>query len=315
MWARVNAASVQQENAVSVMQIDMLALGVQQTQLDNVSMQATLIIGFALGMWAGETLEPLVDDQGHLCIFKSWTHMLCGVCFFMSVAACISCCFIVVTLASYVKQASQRAALLKSTSAAVANTRRHIHRIYDYFFCAVVLFIVSAGLLIWLFVGLPDRIRYEGEVVGPVEDLLTLLDDGTHLISCLNTYSAADNAHRDWYSWAVAVLNTFVIFGMGVWGLVEFRMVRHTYDTHELLAWYHMYNAEHKSAPDPNRGGDGDGTGFVTEHAYLEHASDEDSTEGDAGDAADKVAKSLKRRNERGTRATRHWGLFDWGLS
>ena len=66
MWARVNAQSVAQENAVNLMQIDMLQLNVLQTQLDNVSMQATLIIGFALGMWAGETLDPLLERIGRL---------------------------------------------------------------------------------------------------------------------------------------------------------------------------------------------------------------------------------------------------------
>ena len=107
------------------MQVDMLQLNVLQTQLDNVSMQSTLIIGFALGMWAGETLSPLLEDDGPRCIFKTWLHMLFGLGFFLSVAACISYCFICVLLSSYVKQASQGAALLVSTRAAVANTQRH----------------------------------------------------------------------------------------------------------------------------------------------------------------------------------------------
>ena len=54
MLASVNAASVHQENAVNMMQLDMLRLQTLQTQLGNVSMQATLVIGFAIAMLGGE---------------------------------------------------------------------------------------------------------------------------------------------------------------------------------------------------------------------------------------------------------------------
>ena len=86
MWARVNAQAVAQENAVNIMQIDMMQLSVLETSLDNISMQATLIIGFALGMWAGETLDPLLDDEGVHCIYKSPLHRILALVFFASVA-------------------------------------------------------------------------------------------------------------------------------------------------------------------------------------------------------------------------------------
>ena len=123
-------------------------------------MQATLIIGFALGMWAGETLDPLLDDKGTHCIFKSNVAMMISLVFFSAVALCICSCFVCVVLASYVKQASQAAALLVCTGAAVANTRRHLEAMYMYFIQAIACFVASAGLLIWLFVGLPSRIDF-----------------------------------------------------------------------------------------------------------------------------------------------------------
>ena len=52
------AVCLAQENAVHLMQIDMLQLSVLQTQMDNISVQSTLVAGFALAMWAGETLAP-----------------------------------------------------------------------------------------------------------------------------------------------------------------------------------------------------------------------------------------------------------------
>uniref|UniRef100_A0A7S4C3Z4 Uncharacterized protein n=1 Tax=Chrysotila carterae TaxID=13221 RepID=A0A7S4C3Z4_CHRCT len=288
MWAKVNAASVQQENAVNIMQIDMLQLGVLQTQLDNVSMQATLIIGFALGMWAGETLEPLFDDESARCVFKTGQHMVLAVFFFCSVAACISCCFIVVSLSSYVKQASQRAALLVSTGAAVAVTRQHIKVIYDYFVLAVLLFISSAALLIWLFVGLPDRIPFEGDPHGEVSELLTHLDNGKYFITCINTYSERANHERDTFSFYLACTNTIVLVGMGVWGYIKFRGVSRTYQARRLLDWYHSEKAENQQiSMSLHRFGIGGVDVPHTQHgplspasSYRAYDSDQDSTGG-----------------------------------
>ena len=38
----------------------------------NLTMQATLLVGFTLAMWSGETLSPLVEDEGVKCVYKSW---------------------------------------------------------------------------------------------------------------------------------------------------------------------------------------------------------------------------------------------------
>ena len=102
MFARIGAASVHQENAVNMMQLDMLRLSTLQTQLGNVSLQATLIIGFAISMFSGDSMNPLMDDLGPRCLYKTWVHMLLGMCFFLSLSACICLCFIVVALAAFV---------------------------------------------------------------------------------------------------------------------------------------------------------------------------------------------------------------------
>ena len=65
MYAKVSAASVEQENAVNMMQLDMLRLQTLQTQLGNLSTQATLLIGFAVGFLSGDNacgrrVEPAV---------------------------------------------------------------------------------------------------------------------------------------------------------------------------------------------------------------------------------------------------------------
>ena len=109
MWAKVNAAQVQQQNWVDLMTIDMMQLSVLQTQMDNICLQSTLITGFAIGMWAGETLSPFVEDDSQACIWKHNSSLVFGHIFFYCVAVCISCCVIIVTSISYIKQAAQEA--------------------------------------------------------------------------------------------------------------------------------------------------------------------------------------------------------------
>ena len=104
MWAKINAAEVQQTNRVNLMQIDMLSLGVLQTQMDNLTMQSTLMIGFSMSMFGGESLNPLVNDQSQICVYKTWYHMLFGLIFFMSVTTSVSCGLILVVITSFIKQ-------------------------------------------------------------------------------------------------------------------------------------------------------------------------------------------------------------------
>ena len=160
MWAKVNAAQVQQQNWVDLMQIDMMQLAVLQTQMDNICLQSTLITGFAIGMWAGETLSPFVEDDSQACIWKQSSSLVFGHIFFYCVAVCISCCVIIVTSISYIKQAAQEAALTVSTGAAIALTRHHLWTVTKLFITSIITFVLSAVILVILFVGMWRRIPY-----------------------------------------------------------------------------------------------------------------------------------------------------------
>ena len=251
MWAKVNAQTVAQENTVNLMQIDMMQLNVLMTQLDNVSMQAILIIGFALGMWGGETLDPLTDDTGSHCIFKAGPRKLCAMLFFASVGLCITNCFIAVAIAAYVKQAAQAAALLISPQASVANTRRHMHFIYSCFICAIAFFFVSAMLLVWLFVGLPARIPFdpssdadESRAPWDDDDGVTEMYDGMHTITCIDRFSPTANRERNDLSFLIATVNSCILLGMALWGYWRFHIVRKSYGVTELLTWWGEYKVE-----------------------------------------------------------------------
>jgi len=265
MWAKVNAASVMQENMVNLMQVDMLQLGVLQTQMDNLSVQATLIIGFALSMWAGETLMPLLEDDSQLCIWKSWYHLFFASVFFIFVAVCISCCLIIVSIVSYIKQAAQEAALIVSTGAAVAVTRQHLNTLNYYFVVAYASFTLSAVLLIILYVGLPSRLPADtaehrlSELSGEGEsqegwgselESIVELFDGTFSITCLDPRNPRDNAVRDSWGAGIAAANTLVILSMSAWGYRKFLFVRQSYKPLQLLSWFVTYQTEQKQKHD-----------------------------------------------------------------
>lgn len=260
-WAKVNAASVHQENIVQLMQVDMLQLGVLQTQMDNLSVQATLIIGFALSMWAGETLTPLLEDDSQLCIWKSWYHLIFATFFFMLVALCISCCLIIVSMVSYIKQAAQEAALIVSTGAAVSMTRYHLRSLTYLFVLAYSTFTCSAALLIILYVGMPKRVHMQEPPEGWGTELDSTIElfDGTVSIMCLDPRAPDGNSLRDGYGACLAGANTLVILSMSFWGYCKFKAVRISYRPLNLLSWYVHYQTEQKEKASavqnlPNRG-------------------------------------------------------------
>uniref|UniRef100_A0A7S3WK79 Uncharacterized protein n=1 Tax=Emiliania huxleyi TaxID=2903 RepID=A0A7S3WK79_EMIHU len=137
MWARTQAAQVMQANKVNLMQIDMMQLSVLQTRMDNITMQSTLTMGFALAMFGGETLLPLVEDEGVVCIYKTWYHRMFAVVFFFTVVVTLSLSLLVVVVTLEVKQLAQEAALLVSTNAAVARARVHVRAMSRCFKCSI----------------------------------------------------------------------------------------------------------------------------------------------------------------------------------
>ena len=71
-----------------------------------------------------------------------------------------------------------------------------------------------AGLLIWLFVGLPSRIPFEPTALSASDaasddeielgESVTKLDDGSYTITCIDIYSRAHNDARNAQSLTIA---------------------------------------------------------------------------------------------------------------
>jgi len=209
------------------------------------------------------------------------------------VALCITNCFIAVVLASYVKQASQGAALLVATGAAVANTRRHLVYINQCFVNAIACFMASAGLLIWLYVGLAARIPYVAPKQSSIDaasspdadESIVTLYDGSQSIACIDVRVPAHNDARNLQMQCIAWTNTFIIVGMGALGYWRFRSVRNSYDPEALMAWYTEYKTKQHEMHEKIRKGRGKGKmGKLKEEDFAYHYyhdSEPDST-GDA---------------------------------
>jgi len=248
MWAKVNAAQVQQRNWVDLMQIDMMQLAVLQTQMDNLCIQTTLMVGFAVAMWGGETLLSLVKDDSQGCFWKRTSSLVFAHIFFYLVAVCISCCLIIVTTISYIKQAAQEAALTVSTGAAIALTRKHLWTVSKLFLAGILTFMASAMILIILYVGIEKRVPYDEP---PAQRRLNLTADeleekdgvietwdGDYLIECINPQDPDANEMRNRHGVAIAVINCCIVFTMGCWGAWYFVSIRKSYQPQNLIKWY-----------------------------------------------------------------------------
>jgi hypothetical protein len=260
MWAKINAAEVQQTNRVNLMQIDMLSLGVLQTQMDNLTMQSTLMIGFAMTMFGGETLNPLVNDQSQICVYKSWYHMLFGLIFFMSVTTSTSCGLILVVITSFIKQATQEAALIVSTGAAVAMTRKHLDVLRQIFMILLTSFTCATGSLFILYVALPKRIEQpepaassSGSSSGSTATgrMLSAEEGGSPADEiwrpCIDVNDPADHASVRAFGTALGVVNSSILLLMAFKLIMMYRRVRRSYEPKVLMEWYRVHSAEEQT--------------------------------------------------------------------
>ena len=137
----------------------MMSLNNLHVQVQNISTQATLIVGFSLATMGADLLNAIASDTSEFCIWKTSAHLVVGYMFVLSSAFCICYCMFVVVLSSTIIRESQVAALEVDPAASVAMTRHTVDRIYAWYGYSLVNFFVSAVLLIWLFIGMPKWVE------------------------------------------------------------------------------------------------------------------------------------------------------------
>ena len=239
------------ENAmmIQIQQVALMQVQVMSTQLDSVSTQATLIIGFSLGLWAGETLVPLTDDTSPHCIYKSLASQILGAAFFLVTALGASFCCIVVGLSCYVKSRSLYEAVRGCHEKAVELTEVFVAQIYTNFIGAGVCFILSILTSFWLFVGVPNEIPYvlddTFEQYEAHEETLTRMHNGEWRITCIDRLSPAAQNQRDAYCYAIAVtISATVLFmcGCGIWQWLHMKAL---YDAPEKQDEHEAHSSRH----------------------------------------------------------------------
>jgi len=244
------------ERATHDVEIQMRVLGNMHTQLNNINTQATLVVGFALATLGADFLSQVGSHTGEFCAFNSAVHEAVGGLLILLVTLCIGISVVVTSCASYLLQKSHEAALRIGAAAAVARTHKWLTAIYIWLIVAMTLFLASAVLMVWFFVGLDawhtiDIDLYDLNNDGVLTDFeidalrkadalneVIVTRNNQLLIECLNPYDDDMMKEAETFGYVLASLNTFVVFATAVWGIHRFRAFRRSFQANELRRWY-----------------------------------------------------------------------------
>ena len=79
-------------------------LELYRDELDNLSLQATLLLGFTVASIGADVCAAIGDIESSFCVYKSRAHMAIGALFLFSTLSCVACCMIVLVLGFKVHQ-------------------------------------------------------------------------------------------------------------------------------------------------------------------------------------------------------------------
>lgn len=173
---------LEQEERVSQLETSAMRLDEYFTQLNNISTQATLLLGFVLGIACNDgVLTAIGDTTGKMCMYKSVPHYF--VIVLLMSATCGSLCLslLVIMGCQDVIQRGQKAYLHVGWLAAVYRVRECVSTLLRWFFWSLILFLIAVNLLLWTFLGLPHY---------------ALVDGGSELRACLDADHGDDELHR-----------------------------------------------------------------------------------------------------------------------
>ena len=243
---RAHIHSLENENSVRRIEIELRTLQNLHNQLQNVMTQASLIICFSLAALSSDNLTALGNDTSRFCVYKDGLHYWTALAFLCSSCMCICLCALLVVLCSFVQQRSQTRALDLNAYASVALTHRQMTRIYLIYASALLFFLGSAVLVMWLFIGL-DNYR----VIGHTSDykpgillereetgLLYATSTGEVLTPCLDPHNSTDLDTQVREGSQIAATATIVIGFAFTFGTAYVLFVRREYEKIHLLRWY-----------------------------------------------------------------------------
>ena len=185
---------------VEAQQIEQPLLDMYRDELDNLSLQATLLLGFAVAFLSAETLAGFFDGESSFCVYKTRSHMVAGVAFVVFAAACISLCLLVICFSFYI-HFKARHAYYRIGTMVQSVTRENAALVEMWYVSSLITFVISVISTMWIALGLPHFV----EVTPDSTQAFWLADDdmwqthsGRTLQRCLNRHDEADLLLRNW---------------------------------------------------------------------------------------------------------------------
>ena len=185
---RAHIHSLENENSVRRIEIELRTLSNLHNQLQNVMTQASLIICFSLAALSSDNLTALGSDVSRFCVYKDGSHFWTALAFLVSSCVTICLCALLVVLCSFVQQRSQTRALDTNAYASVALTHSQMTRVYILYASALLFFLGSAVMVLWSFIGLSNYRR-----IGKVSDFPSHIDLDAELGTQVLIGTAAGN--------------------------------------------------------------------------------------------------------------------------
>lgn len=199
-------------------------LELYRDELDNLSLQATLLLGFTVASIGADTFSGITDMESSFCVYKSNAHMAVGALFMFSTVVCVACCMFVLVLGFKVHQHA-RHTFLHVGQIIKSVTKKYLEVIEAWYIAALGTFGLSTILTLWLFVGLPHYVDAED---ADAMDAISTRDDRLKL-KCLDVTSDAHLARRDAFGSAVAGVSTVILCGATVYGVWTLERLRAEY--------------------------------------------------------------------------------------
>ena len=94
------------------------------SQLNSITMQCTLIIGFGLASIGADTLSSLASDDNQFCMFKSSRAMIFGAAYILLTTVAICMCMTIITCAQIITYESTRASFTYEHTKHVVQDRK-----------------------------------------------------------------------------------------------------------------------------------------------------------------------------------------------
>jgi len=173
-------------------------------------------------------------------------------------------------------QATQEAALIVSTGAAVAMTRKHLDVLRQVFMILLTAFTIATGSLFILYVALPKRIQQlepaasssnsssgSTSISGSISSshsssgststgrLLAEEGGGSEADAvwrqCIDQNDPADHASVRAFGTALGLVLSSILLLMGFILIMMYRRVRRSYEPKVLIEWYRVHSAEEQT--------------------------------------------------------------------